>query len=53
MVFLSNPPKADEFLCLLCEMFISLNDQPIQPRRNLFHWGYAQKITFGILYICL
>jgi len=45
MVFLSNPPKADESLHRPCEMFIPLNAQPIQPMRSLFYRGLAQKIT--------
>jgi hypothetical protein len=48
MVFLPNPPvedaacgEADKYLRLPREM------------QSLFHWGYAQKIILGILYICL
>jgi len=41
MVFLFNPPEADKSLRLPREM------------RSIFHWGYAQKIIFGILIICL
>jgi len=41
MVFLLNPPEADKYLRLPREM------------QSLFHWGYAQKIILGILYICL